>query len=738
MRIWANGTALVAILATIVFAVACGSSGGDSQGEDDGIAGDRDARGVATGLAHERPDAPADLVDPFAGTAGDRGQLHPAASVPFGMVKLGPDSLLRSHAGYDYGQSIVRGFSHTRIGGVGCTGAGAQLLFLPIVGPDLVRASPVDKNAEKASPGYYAVRIDGEPSILAELTVTAHAGFHRYTFEGPGERSIFVRLDNPLAAYAGSSWEIDPVTGDLDGWVSGKNVCGYGRYRFYFSARFDPAPERVEAVTGTGDVPNLRLWFDASADGPVQVKVGLSTVDADAARADREREIPGWDFDRTRRAARAAWNDQLGAARVEGDEEQVRLFYTMLYRASLLPTDITTGDGRYRGADGAVHEARGYTRYQGWSLWDTYRTKFPLLFLIDPARSADVARSLVDLYEEGKLDWSGDSEPVPTVRTEHAVAVLLDAYVKGIDVDLARAFPAVLAEMDALETPTPDTALEASFDRWAASRIARALGETETADDLAAASIAYRSVWTGNFAEMGADADTVHARGLYEGTLWQYRWAVPHDLGGLVELDGGPEAFAENLETFFAGELYNHGNEPDIHAPFLFHFAGAPWRSQQIVHAILAESMNQWYGTHAKWAEPYVGPIYRLAPEGYIPEMDDDAGTMAAWYVLAAMGLYPVCVGQPYYVLTAPLFDRVEIRPHGSTAAFVVVADGASSGLPFVRSATLNGEPLTRAWLAHDEVAGGGALVLTMGAEPDPAWGADPAESPPVGGYAGY
>ena len=167
------------------------------------------------------------------------------------------------------------------------------------------------------------------------------------------------------------------------------------------------------------------------------------------------------------------------------------------------------------------------------------------------------------------------------------------------------------------------------------------------------------SLWTVLLAVAAVAAGAAPAvedvQGLYEGTLWQYRWAVPHDVPGLVTLAGGEDAFRAQLDQYFDEELHNHGNEPALHAPFLFHYVGAPDRTQEVVRALLVEPVDQWYGTHEKWSAPHQGRIFRLEPDGLLPEMDDDAGTMAAWFVLAAIGLYPVTVGQPVYLVLAAL-----------------------------------------------------------------------------------
>ncbi|MDP8223004.1 MAG: GH92 family glycosyl hydrolase [Candidatus Lernaella stagnicola] len=676
------------------------------------------------------PFEPAAYVDPFIGTAGDHGQLHPAATTPFGLVKLGPDTQPGGHAGYDYGARLVRGFSHTRIGGVGCNGAGGSVRLLPFL-EGQGRFATLNKTSETASPGYYSVILQDVQSIGVELTATAHVGRHRYTFAEGGVVRVRLTLNEPFADNRGSDWTLGEA--EVTGRVSATNVCNRGRYEFFFAAAFDHPVTAWEEVPASQESTDVILTFDLGKEKVLQAKVGLATVDAAQATANRDAETPGWDFDATHAQARTAWNEHLGRVVVTGAEEHRRLFYTLLYRASLLPVDITGVDGAYRGTDGEVHAAAGHVRYHGWSLWDTYRNKYALQTLLDPERVGDWSRSLVELYQQGKADWATDHEPCPTVRTEHAPALLLDAAAKGIDdFGLADAFDEILAEAAALAPDSPDTVLEASYDYWAVAELAELLGDQTHRDLYRARALEYESTWLEHFAVMGEDADVMHARGLYEGTLWQYRWAVVHDIEGIAAMVGGRDELRSQLEYYFAEELHNHGNEPDIHAPFLFNHLGAPWRSQQIVRELLLQPVNQWYGTHDKWPIPYHGHIYRDQPKGFIPEMDDDAGTMSAWFVLASLGLYPVTIGRPIYMLTGPIFSEAICRVDGDVR-FVIRAENLSDEAMYIQEVYLNGAALERAWITHDELVAGGELLFVMGEEPNPAWGADVSQLPPNG-----
>jgi len=673
---------------------------------------------------------PTGYVDPFIGTMMDHGQLSPAASVPFGMVKLGPDTLIRSHSGYEYSVPTTTGFSHTRIDGVGSKGAGGNLKILPGVGEQTIFALWMGKKTEVAEPGYYAIDLGSSRQIPAEMTATEHVGFHRYLFRGDDQPYLFINFNDPFTDWLGSSWEVNGPKDEINGWVAAKNVCGKGRYQFYFSIKFSRSFTELTEIDSLRGGTNARLDFNLLKGEPLLVKVGLSSVSQDEARTDRDIEVPDWDFDKVREKASRTWREHLGIVEIQDEDDKglVTLFYTMLYRASHTPVNITTHSGKYRGTDGQVHQAINYNRHHCWSLWDTYRNKFALHNLLYPDRSGQIMQSIVDFYIEGKVDWSTDHEPYPNVRTEHAPALLLDAYRKGIDgFDFGPAFDAILAESQ--PGGSPDRELEGSYDLWAIAQLALILGNQDVYDQYLALSALYKDTWEEHFRDMGSDADIVGAHGMYEGTLWQYRWAVVHDIPGIIELDGGREIFLDKLTWFFADELYTHGNETDLQAPFLFNYAGAPWRTSDIVRTLLTEPVNQWYGTHEKWPIPAHRRIYLAKPYGFILNMDDDSGTMSSWFVLAALGLYPVTIGHPVYALTSPLFRHTVL--HLEAGDFTILAFDVSHENRYVQSVTLNGDDLPRAWLWHDEVAAGGELVFQMGPKPNKQWGAAAKLAPP-------
>ncbi len=658
-----------------------------------------------------------DQVDLFIGTAGDHGQLHPAATVPYGMIQLGPETTGNSHSGYDYRAAELLGFTHNRTSGVGCRGSGGNLLVRADYDRSMQGPAALHKESEQASPGYY--RVDyGADRIRAEMTATAASGWQRYRF--PRQGSVWLTVDLSHAHhrfYAGQYTLAE--NGAISGFISAATVCDEGRYKAYFSLSTSRTP--VEIVEESDLRVSLR--YQVEANDTLVVQAAFSSVDTQSAEARRAADNQLGDFDHIRRLARQNWQQKLGRFSVEGDPEKRQLFYSHLYRVFLSPHLLAEPGEFYRGSDGKRYQAGARPQYFGWSLWDTFRTKFPLLTIADSRVMEDITHSLADLYRQGKPLWATNTEPYLTVRTEHAGILLLDAWRKGIrGFDARELLPLLADEADNMPRQSPDQVLEAAYDDWAVGTFAELLGDTETADEYLARAAGYRGLWNEKFRVMGANADIMHGDGLYEGTLWQYRWAVPFDTAWLIAQLGGNDGFSDELQTFFDEQLFNMGNQPDIQAPFMFNFAGHPWRTQRQVHNLLNEPTVHWYGTHEKKQSPYRGKAFRAEPEAFIPEMDDDDGTMTAWYVFAAMGIYPAAPGVPVYTLHTPAFQRLSVELDNGKTFEVTTTE---PGKPYIRSAQLNGEPLNRAWLTHDEIMQGATLLIVTAEEPNPQWGSD-------------
>ncbi len=649
---------------------------------------------------------PADLVDPFVGTLADYGQLSPAAVAPFGMVQLGPDTDPTNHAGYDHAATRLRGFSHTRGVGVGCGGGGGDLL-VSLRRAGATGTATMDKRSETTQAGRYSVRYDD--GILADATATRGGGLLRFTVPRAG--TVVLRLD-PRHAYAkriAADWR-ETGSDDLRAELVAGTVCDQGQYRLFTASRvtLNGRPLHGEA-TREGDV--LAFPIAVRAGDAVEVRTGLSTVDTAGAAMVRDRELGTRDFASVAAGTRAAWNRVLGGVTLTGTRNERALFYTSLFRVYQTPVAIDDPDGRHRENDGSIaRSAPGETRYASWSLWDNYRTQMPLLALLQRGRSADIARSLADLYVRGKPQWATMHEPFLTVRTEHAGIALLDMRRKGITgFDARAALAGMVKDSAGLERKTPDQQIEAAYDDWGTAQLAADLGDTRTAQAFAARARAYRPMWREVFQSPGADGDTVKARGLYQGTLWQYRWAPVFDLDWMVETVGR-EAFLGELRHFFDADLFNMTNEPDIHVPWLFAALGAPQRTADLVRTILTQPIAHPYTNSGKRAVPFVGRSFALAPQGFADGMDDDAGGMTAWYVFATLGLYPLVTGEPWYVVTVPAAAQARIDL-GNGRTLVIRRAGPRGGR--IVRADFDGRALSGWRIDHATLLRGGTLTVT-------------------------
>ena len=637
-------------------------------------------------------------VNLFMGTAGDHGQVSPAAQLPFGLASVCPDSQVPSHVGYDYDVPQISGISVTRVSGVGGNGAGGNLRILPALKGTEVS---IVKGTEKAVPGYYAAKMDN--GVAVRLTATSHCALEQYLFPRKADCTLFVDFDSAIDHRRNQSHYRVIDNQNIEGWVVSSTVCNAGAYKLFFRLHTD-VPFTVEA----SDSLTAQLRFPEGTR-KVEVRIGLSSL-SEASAAEELAAIAGRRFGRHRTDAARSWASVLGKVDVKGSTpEQRTLFYTGLYRVYLSPFNATFG-GKYIGTDTVLREAQDWTFYSGWSMWDTYRAKFPLITLFDPEATDDICKSLVSLYQTGKRNWATLQEPVPTVRTEHSQIMLLDAWVKGIrDFDLAAAFSGMEAEADAgrpegakngLTRNSPDQKMETIYDLWAMGQIARIIGNEEAAERYLAESEAmFEQTWKKDFMTITPEFAQMKGNGLYQGTRWQYRWAVPVYADKMIEWVG-EEQLADELSDFFRLQLFNQGNEPDIQTPFMFNLFGHPERTDAIVHALLTDdNMVHRYGGNAEYPEPFVGRAFRNRPDGYAPEMDEDDGTMSAWYLFSQLGFYPVRLGTDLYELFTPLFEKAVLHLPGHDVKLIRECAPASARAVEVDGIRLPGFTITHSQL---------------------------------------
>ncbi len=645
---------------------------------------------------------PHDFVNLFMGTAGDNGQVTPCAAAPFGMLSIGPDSRPRQHSGYDYYITDISGISINRPSGVGCSGGGGNINILPAL-PDA--HLKILKDTEIAVPGYYSVKLDNE--VMCAFTTTGNVALESYTF--PDDMKPVLTVDFASSLIEGANAEVLGLSDRvISGWLSSKNVCSNGNYRLWFEFS-SSAPFTVTGRDGN----RMVLGFADVKDNSVEVRIAVSPVSGEAA-ATLMKSVSDKSFEDVRTATLADWDAHLSIFEPEGGSADDKvIFYTSLYRAMLSPADVTTPDGKYLGTDNVVYDAEGRSVYGSWSLWDTFRTKFPLLVVTHPERMSDMCQSLVNLYRTGKKNWSTQHEPTINVRTEHAVILLLDAWRKGItDFDLRRGYEGMKGEASELFFDSPDHKLESVYDLWALAQIAEIIGENEDAERYnAVADSVFDITWKDEFMNITPDYKVMRNNGLYQGSRWQYRWAAPQYVDKMIEWVGR-DSLCSQLSYFFDNNLYNQGNEPDIHVPYLFNRFGAPDRTQDIVRRLLTDDqMVHVYGGQGEYPTPYVGRAFKNDPEGYSPEMDEDDGAMSAWYVFSSVGFYPMLVGSDVYELASPIFDKVTLNLSNGKK-FVIKTKGRKSPSDIVKSVQLNCKKLDDMQLRHSDIVAGGTLVF--------------------------
>ncbi|MDP3551098.1 MAG: glycoside hydrolase family 92 protein [Novosphingobium sp.] len=636
---------------------------------------------------------PGMLVNPFVGTLADFGQLSPAAVSPYGMVQLGPDTTPANHAGYDYAATTLDGFSHTRGVGVGCGGAGGDVRATLVYAGEPM-AQQFDKRSERAHAGYY--RVSYGPGIVAEMTSTRGGGALRFRVPRAGRLQLSVAFTRTYSKHIAAQWNA-MTDGDLHASFSAGTVCDAGTYHLHSATRVLQNGRAVVA-RWDGDRTQLAMsMIEARAGDVVELRTGLSSIDPAAAANVREIEMGGQPFAEIARQTLNSWNHELSRVTISGTRDDRALFYTALFRVMQTPVAIADPDGRFRGSDGKVSQVRrDEQHYTNWAMWDNYRTQMPLIALIDPVRAEQIAKSLVRLYQTGKRRWATQTEPFLTVRTEHAGITLLDFYRKGITgFDVHSALQSMAAESATLARNTPDEQIEAAYDDWAIAELATELGQSDLALQHRQRSLAYRDMWLATFNTLGLDADVVKARGLYQGTIAQYRWAPVFDLPWLKATMG--DRFDSELSAFFAKNLFNMTNQPDMHVPYILTWAGDRAATDAIVARYLTQPVAHRYTNSGIRPQPWMGRSFALSPQGFADGMDDDAGAMTGWYIWSVLGLYPLTPGQPEYVVARPQVRRAVVRPSRGLA--VVIGRTAQGQL------SVNGRALDSISLAHDTLA---------------------------------
>ena len=631
---------------------------------------------------------PLAYVDPFIGTAksdvytrwGNEGGTYPGAVAPWGAVQLTPET--KVSGGYDYKDSVIYFFSCLHHMSGYPRGSAGQVKIMPVVGasrPDGGRAGAADgakagvgryfRHAdEEASPGYYKVCF--YDSTVVEATASERVGLFRICFPARVARRVFV--------------------GDMGKIVRRSSQLLYGA--FGVAVEFDRAFVGEQVVDD-----GLLLSFPENVDTLV-IRVSASSVSEAGALDNIRKETGGLGFDRVWERTRGNWRKQLKVIEVDDErDEKKKIFYTALYHAALLPWIISDVDGRYRGRDGLVHQARGQCEYGGFSAWDTFRSLHPLLCLLFPQRQRDMVLSLLDIYRQtGYL-------PTDPMTGNHAVAVIADSWMKGIrGFDSAEAFAAmrkgvidtpylqadraVYRQLGYIPSTYPESVtrtVEYAYDDWVISWFARR-AEDEGYN--------YRHMLNVESLLLLPKGEVRGNSGYKEGDKWVYSYFVPQHPDDLVRLMGGGKEFANRLDRALERQDILFDNETVFHVPYLFNYAGAPDKTQAWVSAI----------RDGRFA----------ASPGGLPG-NDDLGSMSSWYVFSTLGFYPVCPGRPGYDLGAPLFRKVTLHLAGGRD-LVVRATQVPVRNKYVRGVRVNGAVYNDLRLSHELLVKGGDILFEM------------------------
>ena len=747
-------------------------------------------------LMAQKPENYIQYVNPLIGTE-KMGHTFPGATVPFGAVQLSPDTdeqpyliggkynpeTYRYCAGYQYDDKEIVGFSHTHFSGTGHSDLG-DFLIMPTVGE--LQLEPGEKNDPKsgfrsafshateiAEPDYYKVLL-ADDNILAELTTTTRVGFHQYTFPASDDAHIILDLMHGIYNYDGKNvWTFVRVENDhtitgfrqTNGWARTRTVyfamefskpfASYGFKDFKpspykgFWRKFDQTKNFPEMA---GEQIRAHFDFKTAKDEKIKIKFALSPVSTEGAMNNLKLETPDWDFEKVKNAGQAAWNKELGKIAVTAEtKDDLTNFYTAMYHAFISPTVYMDADGKYKGLDQNVHQAKGFTNYTTFSLWDTYRALHPFFNIIQPKRNREMINSMLAHYDQSVHKmlpvWSHYANENWCMIGYHSVSVISDAIVSGntTGVDATHALDAMANTArtkyyDGLDSymkigyvkdegnsSSVSKTLEYAYDDWAIAQAAKKLNRQDIYDEFLKRSENWKNVYDasvgftrpkmsdGKFVEK-FDPLKTEGEGFIEGNAWNYSLYVPHQPAEMIAMMGGKSKFAAHLDELFTMKLpdeffatteditregiiggYIHGNEPSHHVAYLYNWTNQPWKTQERVRMILK---NQYHDT----------------PDGL--GGNDDCGQMSAWFLFSSLGFYPVAPASDQYQLGSPAIKSAILKlENGKT--LTIIAENQSDKNVYVRKVEINGKAINRSYITHSEIMNGGKIVFTMSDQPN-------------------
>ncbi|MDD2245744.1 MAG: GH92 family glycosyl hydrolase [Proteiniphilum sp.] len=695
-------------------------------------------------------------VNPFIGTAFT-GHTFPGATYPLGMMQPGPETGNFSWeycSGYFYDDKRINGFSQNRLNGTGCVDLG-DLLMQPFSGEkrdDL--SSSFDKATEKASPGYYAVKLS-DNEVDVEITAAPHVAFHKYTF-APGKKA------NLLADFqSGLVWQQEKLfTHVLDNKINfegNRVITGYTRRTewvertYYFAIEFNKpilSSERLDPRDPREKAPRYILTFDMQSDTTLKMKVAMSTTSIEGAKGNLSAEVRGWDFEKVRQNAKEEWNRYLSRVKIEGTDNEKTNFYTSLYHLYIQPNNIADTDGKYTGPNREVSLSPSGKYYSTLSQWDTFRAAFPMYTILSPEIIPDLVNSMIDYSgQKGHLPiWALMGQETYTMIGNHSIPMIVDAFLKGFEgFDAEKAFLQIKKTVTESKHPKSDwdqydkygyypyeiinmesvsRTLECGFDDYSAALMAQKMGKTDDYRFFMKRSGYYRNLfdketnsmrpkdsngdWLSPFDPYElAHADSNVGGHYTEGNALQYTWHVLQDIPGLIDLMGGKEAAGKVLDYLFnttqetTGKLsdvtgligqYAHGNEPSHHVTYIYSYLDRPEETQRLVRQITND-------------------FYRNKPDGLIG--NDDCGQMSAWYMFSAMGFYPVNPVSGELVFGAPQIPKASLNV-GNGKYFTMEAKNLSAENMYVERIELNGQPYDKKFITYKDIMNGSKLVFYM------------------------
>jgi len=702
------------------------------------------------------------FVDPFIGTGG-HGHVFIGANVPYGAVQLGPTELTEGWdwcSGYHYSDSLIIGFAHSHLSGAGSADLG-DISFMPATGPvKLNRGTPDNEKtgfyskfnhkSEVATPGYYQVHLD-RYNIDVQLTATKRVGFHQYTFPASDEAKVIIDLENGLDDLPSETFMIRENDTVISGYRSSQGWAT--DHRVWFYAIFSKPIQSFQLTDGEGNPgqkPRLTrnaygvANFSTTEGETILIKVGISPVSTANAKLNILSELNGWDFEAVKADADRVWNLALNKIQIgSSDTHILRTFYTGLYHTMIAPSIHCDVNGDYFGTDRQIHTNNSFTNYTTFSLWDTYRTAHPLMNLISPEMVPDIGNTMLAIYrEQGQLPiWHMMSNETYAMVGNPGAVVLADMVLKGFDINAEEAWQAMKASAMKdergikwmkdpgfipydKESRSVAKALEYGLADWSIAQVAKKLGHLDDYNYFIQRSKAYKHYYDPETRflrpknlenQFRTPFDPLSIRDYVEGNAWQYLWLVPQDVNGLISLFGSDGNFITRLDSLFmvnekvsnapdvTGLIgqYAHGNEPSHHILYLYPYAGQPWKTAERVREVMST-------------------LYSDQPDGL--SGNEDVGQMSAWYVLSALGFYPVAPAGDDYVFGSPLVDEAVIQLKNNRVLRIIAKNNSPENI-YIQRITFNGKVHRNSFISYETLTSGGTLQYEMGPTPSKAFG---------------